>query len=119
MVITYFEIARGTYMLNASARWNWKIDMFLIGNVTVNYLKELTLYSVNPMVSVRTKKLGTKSFVLEYVVSSTNLNGENVIHAIGESTQIMFDMKTKKTIEIQDWLKEQLIAYEVEGSIEI
>jgi len=117
--VTYFEISRGTYMLNASPKWNWKNDMFLIGNVTVNYLKELTLYSVNPIVSVRTKKIGTKSFVLEYRVSSTNLNGENVVHAVGETTQIMFDMRSKTTIEIQDWLKEHLTAYEVNGSIEL
>ena len=116
--VTYFEIARGTYMLNASPKWNWKVDMFLIGNINVNYLKELTLYSVNPIVSVRTKKMGTKSFVLEYRVSSTNLAGENIVHAIGESTQIMFDMKNKKTIEIQDWLKEHLTSYEVDGSID-
>ncbi|MGB1019456.1 MAG: acyl-CoA thioesterase, partial [Chitinophagales bacterium] len=71
--VTYFEIARGTYMLNASPRWNWQKDMFLIGNVNVNFLKELTMYAVNPKVSVRTKKMGTKSFVLEYMISSTTL----------------------------------------------
>ena len=116
--VTYFEIARGTYMLNASPRWNWQKDMFLIGNVNVNFLKELTMYAVNPKVSVRTKKMGTKSFVLEYMISSTTLNGENVIHATGETTQIMFDMRTKGTIEIPDWLREHLTAYEVDGSIE-
>ena len=116
--VTYFEIARGTYMLNASPRWNWQKDMFLIGNVNVNFLKELTMYAVNPKVSVRTKKMGTKSFVLEYMISSTTLNGENVIHATGKTTQIMFDMRTKGTIEIPDWLREHLTAYEVDGSIE-
>lgn len=117
--VTYFEIARSSYMLNASPRWNWKEDMFLIGNVNVNYLKELTLYNRNVKVSVRTKKLGTKSFVLEYRLSSTNSNGDSIVHAIGETIQIMFDMKTKKTIEIQDWLKEHLTAYEVADSIEM
>lgn len=116
--ITYFEIARGTYMMNASSQWNWREDMFLIANVQVNYLKELTLFTLKPKVSVRTKKMGTKSFVLEYVVSSTNKNGENIIHAVGESTQIMFDMKTKNTIEMQDWLKAHLTGFEVDGSIE-
>lgn len=117
--VTYFEIARSSYMLNASPRWNWKEDMFLIGNVNINYLKELTLYTTNPIVSVRTKKMGTKSFVLEYRLTSTNLNGDNIVHAVGETIQIMFDMKNKKTIEIQDWLKEHLTAYEIAGSIEI
>lgn len=117
--ITYFEIARSSYMLNASPKWNWTENMFLIGNVNVNYLKELTLHDLNPTVSVRTKKMGTKSFVLQYKLFSTNLSGENTMHAMGETTQIMFDMHAKKTIEIQDWLKQHLVAYEVENSIEM
>lgn len=116
--VTYFEIARGTYMLQASPQWNWQKDMFLIGNVTVNYLKELTLYNVQPIVEVRTKKMGKKSFVLAYKVSSTHLNGETLIHAEGETTQILFDMKAKCTIEIPDWLRKHILAFEKEGSIE-
>jgi len=115
--VTYFEVARGFYMMNASPRWNWKTDMFLIGNVQVNFLKELTLFTINPRVKMRTKQIGNKSFVLEYVVISTSLNGEDLIHASGETTQIMFDMKNKKTIEVQDWLKKHLNAYEKDGSI--
>lgn len=117
--ISYFEVARGYYMLNASPNWNWKKDMFLIGNVNVNYLKELTLFNLKTKVLMRTKKIGTKSFVLEYFVVSTNSKSEQVIHAFGETTQIMFDTKEKKTIIIQDWLKKDLVAYENKNSIEL
>lgn len=115
--VTYFEVARGMYMLNASSQWNWKKDMFLIGNVNVNFVKELTLFDIKPRVAMRTKKIGTKSFVLEYVILSNTISGETQLHATGETTQIMFDMRTKKTIEIQDWLKEQLVAYEKNDTI--
>lgn len=116
--ITYFEIARGTYMLTASPTWDWKKNMFLIGNVQVNFLKEMTLYCVKPRISVRVKRLGIKSFVLEYIISSQNLNGEQIIHAAGETTQVMFDMKNRTTIEIPDWLRQQFQQYEKEGTIE-
>ncbi len=115
--ITYFEIARGMYMLNASVKWDWKKNMFLIGNVNVNFIKELTMFDIAPAVFMRTKKIGNKSFVLEYVIVSNTLNGEQQIHATGTTTQIMFDMRTKKTIEVQDWLKENLLSYEKDGSI--
>ena len=115
--VTYFEIARGIYMLNASAKWDWKKNMFLIGNVNVNFIKELTLFDIAPSVLMRTKKIGNKSFVLEYVVVSNNLNGEQQIHATGETTQIIFDMKNKKTIKVQDWLKENIVSFEKADSI--
>lgn len=115
--ITYFEVARGMYMMNASPQWNWQVDMFLIGNVNVNFLKELTLFDIQPRVVMRTKRIGTKSFVLEYAVLSNTLNGETQIHATGETTQIMFDMKNKNTIEIKDWLKTHLVSYEKNDTI--
>lgn len=115
--VTYFEIARGMYMLNASVKWDWKKNMFLIGNVNVNFIKELTMFDIAPAVLLRTKKIGNKSFVLEYVIVSNNLNGEQQIHATGTTTQIMFDMISKKTIEVQDWLKENLVSYEKTNSI--
>lgn len=115
--ITYFEVARGMYMMNASPQWNWKKDMFLIGNVNVNFLKELTLFDIKPRVAMRTKKIGTKSFVLEYTILSDNMNGETQLHATGETTQVMFDTKEKKTIKIQDWLKTQLVSFEKDDTI--
>jgi len=63
--VTYFEVARGMYMLNASPKWDWQKDMFLIANVNVNFHKELTLFHFNTAVYLRTKTIGTKSFVIE------------------------------------------------------
>lgn len=109
--VTYFEVARGTYMLTACKGWDWTKNMFLIGNVNVNFQKELLLTAQGAEVWMRTAKIGTKSFVLEYAVVSQK-NGETVLHAIGETTQIMFDMKTRSTVEIEAWVKESLTAFE-------
>lgn len=109
--ITYFETARGLFMMKACPQWDWHRDMFLIGNVNVNFQKELLLTSQNVRVHVRTSKIGTKSFVLEYAITSDK-NGENVIHATGTTTQIMFDMQTRKTIEVPDWVRESLTEFD-------
>lgn len=106
--VTYFEAARATYMAMACPTWDWSKNMFLIGNVEVNFKREMLLTAKNPQVLMKTKEIGNKSFVIEYVIVSEK-NNEQVIHAQGTTTQIMFDMKTRTTIEIEDWIKEGLI----------
>jgi len=109
--VTYFEIVRGHFMLHACPGWDWQRDMFLIGNVTVNFHRELLLTATNPSVSIRTSKIGNKSFVLEYAVTSQK-GEEQLVHATGQTTQIMFDMKTRTTIEIPDWVRQALAAFD-------
>jgi acyl-CoA thioester hydrolase len=109
----YFEIARGRYMLEASPSWDWQKNMFLLANVNCNYLKELKIRMQETKCWVRTKQMGTKSFVLEYMITTEN----NQIHTVGTSTQVMFDTNERKTIAIPEWLKEEITAYEVIGSL--
>ena len=109
--ITYFETARGHYMPEACPGWDWMKHMFLIANVNVNFHKEMLLLAQKPSVWMRTKQMGKKSFVLEYVITSEK-KGETIIHASGSTTQIMFDMQNRKTIEIESWVRDNLQAYE-------
>jgi acyl-CoA thioester hydrolase len=109
--ITYFELARGHYMPTACPGWNWHKHMFLIGNVQVDFKKEVRLTTPNPKVYMRTTRIGTKSFVLEYALVSQE-KGETQIHATGATTQIMFAMKERKTIPIADWVRNNLERYE-------
>lgn len=109
--VTYFEIARGQFMLHACPQWDWRKDMFLIANVNVDFRKELLLTAVDFRVSVRTAQLGSKSFVLEYEISS-EVEGIRVVHATGSTTQIMFDTQTKTTIEIPEWVRASLSEFD-------
>lgn len=111
LFITYFETARGGYMLEACPGWDWTKQMFLIGNVNASFHKELLLTAKNPSVYMRTSKIGNKSFELSYAVVSDGKEGK-LIHATGSSTQVMFDMRAKQTIAIADWIKEQLESFE-------
>lgn len=109
--LTYFEVARSFYIMAACPEWNWQNDMFLIANVNVNFHNELKLTDQNVSVCVRTSKIGSKSFVLDYEITSKN--GDNrVIHASGTTTQIMFDMKERASMIIPEWVKNSLISYD-------
>ena len=109
--ISYIEVARGYFMPTACAGWNWKKDMFLIGSVQMDYRKELLLLDEDVRVHVKTKQLGGKSFVLSYAISSKK-GVERVVHATGSTTQVMFDMASKSTIEIPDWVRESLTKFD-------
>ena len=109
--VTYFETGRGHYMLEACPGWDWHKHMFLIGNVNVNFHKELLMSAEKAEVWVRTSKIGNKSFTIDYAVVSQK-NGETILHASGQTTQIMFDTKTRKTIAVADWVRKGLTAYE-------
>lgn len=111
--IQYFEIARGRYMLEAAPTWDWHQNMFLLANINCSYLHELKIGMPNTKCWVRTKEMGTKSFILEYMITTS----DQTVHTVGTSTQVMFDTKNKKTIAIPDWLAKELTAYEKEGSI--
>lgn len=108
--IQYFEMGRGKYMITSSKTWDWHKHMFLIANITCDYRRELKMTDKNAHVHVRMGKFGTKSFELEYAITS----GENheVVHATGRSTQVMFDTKTRTTEIIPVWLKEEVGIFE-------
>lgn len=111
LYVTYFEMARGHYMPTACKGWDWHKHMFLIGSVQVDFLRELKLTDQNTRVHVRTSKLGGKSFVLEYLITSEK-NSELFIHATGSTVQVMFDMTTRTTIEIPDWVRKGLRGFD-------
>jgi acyl-CoA thioester hydrolase len=108
--IVYFEMGRSKYMITASDTWDWHKNMFLIANVNCDYKRELKMADKHPHVHARMVKFGTKSFELEYAITS----GENheVLHATGKSIQVMFDTNNKTTVEIPDWLKKEIRDFE-------
>jgi len=111
LFVTYFETGRGHFMMEACKGWDWTKHMFLIGSININYYKEMLLLSKSPKIWIKTSKLGTKSFTLDYAVTSEK-NNETIIHALGSTTQVMFDMKTRKTIEMEGWMRTNLSEFD-------
>lgn len=112
LYVSYFEIARGGFMLKAVPEWDWSKHMFLIANVNVDFKRELLLTAVKPQVYLRTSRIGVKSFVLEYALTSQD-GDEIIVHATGSTTQIMFDTKARASIEVPDWVRKSLEDYDM------
>lgn len=108
----YFQIGRAYYMLASSKKWQWTQHMFVIAHMEASYQKELRPNAIEPRIGVRVSKLGNKSFDFEYIVTSKDENGEDLIHCTGKSTQVMYDMEAKKSMELPDWVKNDFKNYE-------
>jgi len=108
----YFQIGRGYYMLAACPKWDWTKNMFVNAHIECDYYKELKLTAIQPTIKIRTVSLGSKSFEIEYLVTSLDKDNNEVIHAKGKSTQVLIDISIKKSVEITNWLREAIIGYE-------
>lgn len=108
----YFQIGRGLYMPVVSNQWDWTKNMFVIAHIECDYFKELKLTANKPTIKIRTSALGSKSFEIEYLITSFDKENNEIIHAKGKSVQVLIDTTLGKSIEIPDWLREAIMDYE-------
>ena len=84
--------------------------MFLIGDVQATFYKELTMLHTEPRVLCEHTPSGQRALSLNMpyaAVAKTIL-----LHSSGKTTQIMFDTKSRSTIEIPQWLREEINDFE-------
>lgn len=110
----YFQVARGIYMPKVCKNWDWTKFMFVIAHIECDYINELSLLHKNPEIKVRASRLGNKSFDFEYIILSEKENGDKILHATGKSTQVMIDTSQKKSIDLPDWLRNDLENFEID-----
>lgn len=113
----YFQMARAPYMISVSKQWDWTKNMFVIAHIACDFRRELTLLDKNAQVKVRVSSLSNKSFEMEYLITSTAKDGSEIIHATGKSVNVMIDMQSKSSIEIPDWLREDIEKFEAVESL--
>lgn len=108
--LTYFEQAR-VYYFHESCNWDWKAIGAILANAHVDYLRPVVF--PNPTyVYVRTARLGSKSFDVQYLITSV-VNGVEQLTTTGSTTMVMFDYKTNASVVMPEDLKQRLKDYEV------
>lgn len=108
----YFQIGRAHYMPAVSKTWDWQKNMFVIAHIECDYFKEMNLLNKNPILKMRTSRIGHKSFDFEYIIVSEAKDGSEILHAKGMSTMVLIDMQAQKSTEMPEWLIEELREYE-------
>jgi acyl-CoA thioester hydrolase len=107
--LTYFEESRIHYFHQA-CKWDWNEIGAILANVNINYLKPV-VFGNETFVYIRTSKLGTKSFEVQYLITSI-VNEVEELTTTGSSTMVVFDYKTNKSAVMPEHLRAQIMEFE-------
>ena len=104
--VTYYEVARIQYFYKIG--WQLTDVSNVVAHLEIDFLKPV-LPKDEIMVKIRTSRLGTKSFTMEYEIVSRD---GNTIYNKASSTQVCFNKSNGKPVPIPDHIRELLHSYE-------
>ncbi len=106
---TYMEVGRTKYWEHA-IKWDWHKTGVVIGQAAIDYIAPIFLNDKIDMY-VRTSRIGSTSFDLEYLIVKT-INGKEIICSKGKTVCVAFDYGTKKSTPIPDQERAKMVAFE-------
>lgn len=106
---TYMEIGRVKYWRHA-IQWDWKKTGVVIGKASIRYILPVFIEDKIHMY-VRTARIGTSSFDLEYLIVKM-VHGKEVVCSKGMTTCIAFDYEAKKAMPIPETERNKMISFE-------
>lgn len=106
---TYMEIGRTKYWSHA-IKWDWQKTGVVIGNASIDYIAPIFIDD-KIHIYVKTSRIGTKSFDLEYLIVKEQ-NGTEIICSRGKTVCVAFDYATKKPAPIPDKEREKMVSFE-------
>ena len=106
---TYMEIARTKYWQQAIS-WDWEQTGVVIAQASLDYLSPVYLKDKISMY-VRTSRIGSSSFDLEYMLVK-HVNGKEEVCTKGKSVCVAFDYATKKAALVPEKERAKMITFE-------
>ncbi|MGY4384958.1 acyl-CoA thioester hydrolase [Pedobacter sp. UYP24] len=107
--LTYMEIARTKYWTSA-IKWDWKRTGVIIAKASLDYIVPV-LQGDNIHMYVRTSRIGTSSFDLEYLLVKIK-DGQEIICSKGKTICVAFDYQTKSSTPIPESEKNKMLVFE-------
>jgi len=106
---TYLEIARTKYWHHA-INWDWKKTGVVIAKASLDYIAPIFLED-KIIVYVRTSRIGSTSFDLEYLIVKM-AGGQEVICSKGKTVCVAFDHVAKNPTQIPATERAKMLAFE-------
>ena len=109
--LTYFELARIRYFNEAvGENINWSKKGIILASAALSYHSPVQL-SDDVVVGTRCSKLGDKSFVLEYEMTSKTAGQERLL-AAGSTVMVCYDYEKAKSIAMPEEWRAKLKDYD-------
>lgn len=106
---TYMEIARTKYWTQA-IMWDWEKTGVVIAQASLDYIVPVFLKDKISMY-IRTSRIGTSSFDLEYLLVK-HVNGKEEVCARGKSVCVAFNYTNKSPMPIPETERAKMITFE-------
>ena len=101
--LSYFEIARVVFFTPLmGVNWDWQKNGVLIRKNEIEYFSPVLLHQ-EPEISIYTKSLGSKSFILEY-----DLHVNEKLCTSGSSVLVCYDSINNTSINVPDKMRQVL-----------
>ena len=106
---TYMEMGRTKYWKHA-IKWDWHKTGVVIGKASIDYIAPIFLGD-KIHIYVKTSRLGTTSFDLDYLIVK-EANGAEVVCSKGKTVCVAFDYSAKKPTAIPAKEREKMLSFE-------
>lgn len=111
--LSYMELARTSYIEAVFGNSiNWTSDGVILAKAVVDF-KLPVMLNDRLFVYIRTSRLGTKSFDIEYLFVR-EVNGANEVVSSGSTVMVAYNYATNKTIEILPEWRKRIEAFEID-----
>jgi acyl-CoA thioester hydrolase len=107
LALIYFEEARAAYWREVVGRDGLEHIDYMMGEVTVRYRQRIH-FPGTLQVAVRTTRLGSKSFTMEYELR----DAAGTLLVTGSSEQVMFDYESGSSKEIPADVRQRIEHFE-------
>lgn len=102
--LTYFESARIAYYMQLLDVDSIHKVNIIVAEVTATFRKPA--FHADPLaVGVRVSYIGTKSFVMEYLIARID---DGTLIATGRSVQVVYDYKSRQSVRVPDAFRERV-----------
>ncbi len=117
LALVYFEEARAAYWRDVAGQPGLDDIGYILAEVGVRYHARIR-YPSRPLVGVRTSRLGTRSFTMEYALwLPSGTPGAEDLLASGHTVQVMFDYAAGESCVIPDDVRGRIREYERDAGV--
>lgn len=107
--LSYFEQARIDYFREV-VKWDWDALGMILASNTIHYLAPLFPRD-KAQIRMRTSRLGSKSFEMEYLVEKETKEGPKII-TFASAVLVAYDYRNDQTVPLPEAYRQAILGFE-------